>query len=266
MSSHDARARLRELLGPWQGEIYHFPTLGSTNDWMKEAARHGLPEWSVAIADLQTAGRGRHGRTWISPLGNLYLSVLLRPVLPAGCLSLLPLAAGLAVAAGVEAFGAAPRLKWPNDVVVEGRKLAGILVESSSGSGAVEAAVVGVGVNIVASLGGAPPELAPLVTSLEDLTGDVPPALDVAAKVLGAMAVWYHALSDEPPRVVEEWRRRAVTWWGRPVEVRSGLEVIEGIAEDVDDRGALVVRKGDGSRVALLSGDARELRLADRTP
>ncbi|HLA79334.1 MAG TPA: biotin--[acetyl-CoA-carboxylase] ligase, partial [Vicinamibacteria bacterium] len=119
------RSRLSERLRTekrWPGEIYHFAELGSTNDWLKDACRHGLPEWSLVVADRQTAGRGRHGRAWASPPGNLYLSVLLRPRLPAELVSLLPLLAGVAVVEAAAGWGVAAELKWPNDVQAGGLK------------------------------------------------------------------------------------------------------------------------------------------------
>jgi len=125
----------------WPAPIEHVETVTSTNDLLKERARQGALEWTVVWADRQTAGRGRHGRGWHSPPGNLFLSVLLRPSLSPDRVLLLPLAAGVAVAAAVAELGVAAHLKWPNDLVVGERKLAGILVEGLASA----AVLVGLG-------------------------------------------------------------------------------------------------------------------------
>ncbi len=261
----EVRAELGALLEterPWPGEIYHFANLSSTNDWLKEASRQGLPEWSLALADSQTAGRGRHGRAWASPRGNLYLSVLLRPRLPADRVGLLPLLAGVAVAETAGAWGIEARLKWPNDVVVGGQKLAGILVEGVSGGGGLEAAVVGVGLNLLQELGGVPEDVRRSAASVEALAGRLLAPVAAAACVLGRLRAWYDVLGLTPQTVVEAWRRLSVPWWGRPVEVRSGAEAIRGVAEGIEERGGLVLQREDGSRVVLFAGEARELRLS----
>src|SRR5687767_3265693 len=104
------RVRLEERGRRWPAPIEHLPVVGSTNDWLKERARAGAPEWSAILADLQTAGRGRQGRQWHSPAGNLFLSVLLRPALGFERAALIPLAAGVAAAESLEEWGVAARL------------------------------------------------------------------------------------------------------------------------------------------------------------
>lgn len=261
----DVRAQLGALLQarePWPGEIYHFGSLGSTNDWLKGASRQGLPEWSLVLTDSQTAGRGRHGRAWASPPGNLYLSVLLKPRLPADRVGLLPLLAGVAVAEAAGAWGIEAQLKWPNDVVVGGRKLAGILVEGVSGGADLEAVVVGVGLNLLLELGGVPEDVRLSAVSVEALAERLVSPAEAAASVLGRLRAWYDLLGPTPEAVLEAWRRLSVPWWGRPLEVRSGAEAIRGIAEGIDERGGLRLQREDGSRVVLFAGEARELRLA----
>jgi BirA family biotin operon repressor/biotin-[acetyl-CoA-carboxylase] ligase len=254
-------ARLRALLErtgrAWPGPIEHLGLADSTNDRLKDRARQGAATGAVVFADAQTAGRGRHGRAWISPSGGLYLSVLLRP--PVASLPLLPLAAGLAVADGLAAFGVAARLKWPNDVVGAQGKVAGILAESSSSAGSLDWVVVGLGVNVDPR-----DELPEGASSMKRETGKAPPLLEVAAAVLGALPAWYDAvLASGNPSVVAAWRRRSVPWWGRTVEVRSGEQVLRGVLRDVDAQGALVIEPRDGPEVAVVSGDVRALRLED---
>ena len=139
-------------------------SIGSTSDRLKALARGGAPEWTVVLADVQTGGRGREGRTWVSPPGGLYLSVLLRPRFEK--VGLLPLAAGVAVAEAAGELGVRTELKWPNDVLASGRKLAGILSEAASGPAGVEWVALGIGVNVSLDAARLPPEMQDGVTSL----------------------------------------------------------------------------------------------------
>jgi BirA family biotin operon repressor/biotin-[acetyl-CoA-carboxylase] ligase len=253
-------ARLRELLAarawPWSSPVEHHASLGSTSDRLKELARAGAPEGSVVWADTQTRGRGRHGNAWLSPPGNLYVSLLLRP--GAACASLLPLAAGVAVAEALEAWGVSPRLKWPNDLLIDVRKLGGILAESSSTGPRIDWAVVGIGINVRAKVA---QELVESAVSLLDAGGPAAEVVDVAGAVLARLAVWYHRIqSAEADTLVDEWRRRSVPWWGQKVEAWSRGARIEGRAVGVDDEGGLVLEMDDGSKETLRSGEVRRCR------
>jgi BirA family biotin operon repressor/biotin-[acetyl-CoA-carboxylase] ligase len=231
----------------------------STSDRVKALARAGAPEWTTVLADRQSGGRGREGRAWASPPGGLYLSVLLRPRFAR--VGLLPLAAGVAVAEAAGELGVHAELKWPNDVLASGRKLAGILSEAASGPGGVEWVVLGVGLNVALDVAGLPPGLAGAATSLRAEGAPDPPVAKVAAAVLERLGVWYDALGSGPGRVVSAWRSRSVPWWGSRVEVQTGGGELEGRLVEVDDDGALVVEVG-GRRQRLLSGEVRRLRPA----
>ncbi|HVQ24790.1 MAG TPA: biotin--[acetyl-CoA-carboxylase] ligase, partial [Planctomycetota bacterium] len=205
--------------GPRLPALEWHDELGSTSDRLKDLARAGAPAWTVVVGERQTGGRGREGRTWQSPKGGLYLSVLLRPA--SERVSLIPLAAGIAVAEAVLEFGVRAELKWPNDVLVSGRKLAGILAEASSSGSGVEWVVLGVGVNVAVELEALPEPLRQSATSLAACGArDAPPSA-VAAAALARLSVWYDALRTEPARVVAAWRAQAVPWWGELVEVRT---------------------------------------------
>jgi BirA family biotin operon repressor/biotin-[acetyl-CoA-carboxylase] ligase len=243
-------------------ELRVLDRVSSTNDVARQAAREGAPEGLVVLAHAQTGGRGRHGRTWVSPPGNLFLSVLLRPRDP-GSLSLLPLAAGVAVADALEAEGAVCRLKWPNDVLAGERKIAGILAEASTEAGRVDSVVVGIGVNVNLRTGDAPPEIASRTASLVEETGRAHDVAAVAAAVLGRWVLWYDALQADAGVVREAWRARSIDWWGRAVEVVSGGARVTGIARGIDDSGALMIDAPDGTVSRVLSGEARALRPAD---
>lgn len=255
---------MRQALGAWPAPIEQLEETSSTNDVARQRGREGAPEWTTVIADRQTAGRGRHGRAWMSPPGNLYLSVVLRPPPPAARWTLLPLLCGVAVAEAIgETTGVLTEVKWPNDVLVGGRKLAGILVESGSAGAALDAVVAGIGVNLVSVPAGLPADVRATVTSLAAETGRMPAVADVAAAVLARMAGWYGALRREGGApLVTAWRARSVAWWGRVVEARSGEHVIRGTAVDVDPSGALVLEQEGGARVLIHSGDVRQVRAA----
>jgi len=238
----------------WHDEVV------STSDRLKELARAGAPAWTVVVAESQSGGRGREGRTWQSPKGGLYLSVLLRPQSERA--SLIPLAAGVAVAEAVLGFGVRAELKWPNDVLVSGRKLAGILAEASSGASGVEWVVLGIGVNVAIDPLALPEALRDAATSLVACgVRDARPA-EVAAATLARLAVWYDALRAAPAQVVAAWRAQAVPWWGALVEVRTAGGERRGRLAAIDEEGALLLETADGERIRLVSGEVSRVRVA----
>lgn len=252
------RERLRNRGLAWVSEIEHHERLVSTNDRLKDRARDGAPEWTVVLADAQTGGRGRQGRSWASPPGGLYLSVLLRPRFEA--FGLIPLVAGVALVEALREHGVAAELKWPNDALAGGGKVAGILAEASSSSGRLDWIVLGIGANLEAGES-LPAGVREAATSIHALTGARVEPVVAACSVLAQLLLWYDALRVEPAVVVRAWNERALPWWGRPVELRSGGQVVRGIAEGIDSGGALVLIGEDGSRMTVLSGDVSAVRL-----
>ncbi|MGE5127128.1 MAG: biotin--[acetyl-CoA-carboxylase] ligase [Betaproteobacteria bacterium] len=244
---------------PLPARLEWHESLVSTNDRLKELARDGAPEWTVVLADVQTGGRGRAGRGWASPAGGLYLSLLLRPRFTH--VGVLPLAAGLAVADAAAEHGAEAFLKWPNDVLLGERKLAGVLAEAASSAAGVDWVVLGVGVNVSVPPRAFPAELREAVASLADV-GPAPEVAALAAAVLDRLRVWYHAAASSRAAVVAAWRQRAVAWWGEPVEIRTGGETLRGRLLDVDDEGALLVATGAGRARRVLSAEVVRLRRA----
>jgi BirA family biotin operon repressor/biotin-[acetyl-CoA-carboxylase] ligase len=255
------RAHLEERGLSWPAPIEHFEALTSTSDRLKELAREGAPEWTAVLADRQTAGRGRQGSLWLSPPGNLFLSVLLRPALDNETAGLVPLAAGAAVCEALRSFGASATVKWPNDVLVGERKIAGVLSEANWVEGVLDAVFLGIGVNLALDPRDLPPALRPRTTSLVAETSHAADRDAVAAEVLARLRVWYHALRGGGAAIVEGWRALSSSWWGRRIEVRSGGATIEGLAYGVDGSGALLLQLDDGEVVRVLAGEARRLRL-----
>jgi BirA family biotin operon repressor/biotin-[acetyl-CoA-carboxylase] ligase len=256
-----ARALVQDLAargGPRLPALEWHDELGSTSDRLKDLARAGAPAWTVVVGERQTGGRGREGRTWQSPKGGLYLSVLLRP--ESERVSLVPLAAGVAVAEAVLEFGVRAELKWPNDVLVSGRKLAGILAEASSSGSGVEWVALGIGVNVAVELDALPEALRQSATSLAACGArDARPSA-VAAAALARLSVWYDALRTEPARVVAAWRAQAVPWWGELVEVRTAGGERRGRLTAIDEEGALWLETPAGERIRLVSGEVSRVR------
>ncbi len=257
------RSRLSERGIDWPGQLEHHETLPSTNGRLKEWARGGAPEWSCVIADQQTAGRGRHGRDWASPPGNLYMSLLLRSAGEAGGPpTIFSLVAGVAVAEALAEYGVFAQLKWPNDVVgVSSRKLAGILVEASSSGSSLETLVIGIGINLTERYGALPPELRSSATTLAAETGRPVERGDLAAAVLGQLLERVGEARSDSRRALDRWREHSVRWWGSTVEVSCGAETLRGVARGIDGSGALLLDLGDGEIRSVTSGKARALRL-----
>jgi BirA family transcriptional regulator, biotin operon repressor / biotin---[acetyl-CoA-carboxylase] ligase len=230
----------------------------STNDRLKTLARAGAPEWTTVLADSQTGGRGREGRSWASPPGGLYLSVLLRPRVAK--VGLLPLAAGVAVSEAAEGLGVRTELKWPNDVLASGRKLAGVLSEAASGVAGVEWVVLGVGLNVSLDPAEAPPEIRASLTSLAAEGAEDASVPAVAAAVLARLAVCYDALVSRPGDVVAAWRSRAGSFRDGLVEALTREGRLRGRVLDVDDEGALLIQIEGGGRRRLLSGEVVRVR------
>lgn len=240
---------------------------GSTNTDLSALARAGEREGVVLVADHQTAGRGRLGRTWQAPPGSsLLVSVLCRPALPLSRAHLVTVAAGLAAADAVEEVaGFRPGLKWPNDLVVETaagtRKLAGLLAESVVEGATLAAVVVGMGMN-VAWPHPLPDELAATAASVDDVAGRDVAVADMLAAYLAALCRRYDTLHGAGGvAATAAAHRAACTTLGRRVKVQLGDGVVEGEALDVDDDGHLVLDV-DGIRRSIAVGDVVHVRPA----
>ena len=245
----------------WSGEwdIHRLDEVGSTNTYVRDRARQGAPEGLVAVADHQTAGRGRLDRRWESPPGtNLLASVLLRPACAGGDVHLCAGAVALAGAdACREVAGVEPRLKWPNDLLLDGAKVAGVLAEAEFAGPSLTAVVVGIGINVAwpgpAEAGG---------TCLDEVRGSAQPVdrqvlLD---HLLGALGPRLAQLEEAGGRGVlaDEVRRRCATL-GQEVRVVLAGEEVTGRAAAIDDAGHLVVETAAGPR-AVSAGDVVHLR------
>lgn len=231
----------------------------STNEEVRRRAESGAPEGLVIRADAQTAGRGRRGRAWASQPGNLYVSLLLRPRRDIAEVATLSFLTAVAVAEAVEQAGAAAgidlagrvRCKWPNDVMLDGAKLCGILLESRTGpDGRLDYLIVGVGVNLTTH-----PDGLPYPATHLGAAGVALPPGGLLDKMLTGFAVWYerwHYEGFAPVRAA--WLQRA-QGLGGPVVVRTGETEVRGIFSALDASGALVLELPNGQRQSVTAGD-----------
>jgi BirA family transcriptional regulator, biotin operon repressor / biotin---[acetyl-CoA-carboxylase] ligase len=246
-----------DRVGIFDRQVLWYAEVGSTNDVAATLADRGEPEGTVVVADSQSAGRGRHGRAWASPPGaGLYMSAVMRPA--AHAVGLLTIAAGVALADGIQtATGLRPQLKWPNDVYMDGRKLAGILAEAGTSAAGVQHVVLGCGVNLMPAAYPAP--VAARATSIESELGRPIDRGLLLVECLAALHVRYRELqSNAGAAVIGRWRERAVSTFGRRVEWDVAGVTRRGVAEGVDDTGALLVRDGT-TRARVISGEVRWL-------
>jgi BirA family biotin operon repressor/biotin-[acetyl-CoA-carboxylase] ligase len=248
-------ARVADRLGTFGRRVLWYEDISSTNTVASALAENGAEEGCVVVADAQSAGRGRLGRVWSSPPGaGIYASIILRPTPVVS--RLITLAMGVAIAEGIQsATGLDAEVKWPNDVYVRGRKLAGILAEAGVSSAGAHHVVVGFGINVLPAC--YPPDVAARATSIEAELGRPIERGLVFADCLAAMAERYRDLEERRVKdVLSAWRRRAIAIFGRGVEWESDGAICQGIAQDVDDAGALVVRTQHGL-VRVVSGEMK---------
>jgi BirA family biotin operon repressor/biotin-[acetyl-CoA-carboxylase] ligase len=230
--------------------VLYYPSLTSTMETARQAVGQGAVEGTVVIADEQTAGKGRLKRTWLAPRGNIAMSVILHPAL-ANLPSLIMLAS-LAVVKSIESLtGLKAQIKWPNDILINGKKVCGILIENVI-QGKTVAAIIGIGIDVNLWLADYP-EIQSIATSLSDELGSEVSRLKLIRSLLVEMESLYLTLSAGGS-LFDEWRDSLVTL-GKKVRV-SGMDTsYEGIAESVDRDGSLLIRGTDGKLTRVVAGD-----------
>jgi BirA family biotin operon repressor/biotin-[acetyl-CoA-carboxylase] ligase len=249
--------RLRQSLAaaPLYRDLLYLPVTASTNTEALVRAKVGAPEGTLVLADEQSAGRGRVGRVWRSlPRQQILLSLVLRPIFAP---HFLVMAASLAVARAIEVTTAlVPAIKWPNDVLVVGAKVCGILIETSTDTRGQPFAVVGIGLNVNGRLAD-DPELAGRASTLAEAAAHPLDREALAAELLLELADLYARLSasaEERQSVRSAWRARLDTL-GREVHIAQGEREVHGLAVDVDADGTLLVRAADGQIIPITWGD-----------
>ena len=242
---------------PWKDSLICFPSIGSTNDHLRALAKAGAPAGTAVIADHQTGGHGRRGRSFHSPEGvGVYLSLLLRPDCPPSQLMHLTCAVAVAMCDAVEdAAGFRPAIKWTNDLVSGQRKLGGILTEIGfNAAGNVDWAIIGVGINCRQQISDFPEEIRDMAGSLSVVTGRDIDRDAVAAAMLEQLHLLSEKLLTRQGEILDQYRRDCMTL-NRDVVLVRGDEKRYGRAVDIDSEGALVVRFADGREEAVNSGE-----------
>ena len=245
------------LENPWRKRIQYFDTITSTNDVLKQLAIQGAPEGTILVADCQTGGRGRLGRTFLSPSQvGIYLSILLRPKCKPSELMHLTCASAAATCAAIrEAAGFHPGIKWTNDIVYQNKKLSGTLTELSiNPDGSTSYAIIGTGINCNQSIQDFPTEIRDIAGSIKMITGAEIDRCAVAAKLIDAWYDMSRRLLSEKDAIIDSYRRDCVTL-GRKISVIQKDLVRHGTALDIDEEGALIVRFEDGTVETVNSGE-----------
>jgi len=238
-------------------DIRVFKETTSTNDVIEKLARDGVAEGVVAFAESQTLGRGRLGRRWFSPAGKgLWFSVLLRPKLTPQQTTQITVSASVALARAVETVtGLSPKIKWPNDLLVNGRKVAGILTELAAEQDVVRHVVVGIGIDVNIEPHRFPPELKQTATSLSIEAGHVIDRAELGARILRELDdVYSRIMRREFEAVAEEWETKCSTV-GKLVVVTIGDRRVRGRAEALNSEGALLLRTEHGHLESITGGD-----------
>jgi BirA family biotin operon repressor/biotin-[acetyl-CoA-carboxylase] ligase len=242
--------------------ILQYETIGSTNDEALIQARKGADEGLCVIARHQTAGRGRHGRAWISPPdAGLHFSIVLRPALEMRFLSLITLMTGVAVHDTLEeTFGLDCDIKWANDIHVGGKKICGILAESCE-TGKGLAVIVGIGINLKSA--NFPAELTDIITSVESETGQAPNLETLLKALTKKLASFYEILqsADGAAQIRQAWTERSSYAVGKPVRVVLENKTISGMTRGIESNGALRVETQTGEIQLVQAGDVENLRV-----
>jgi BirA family biotin operon repressor/biotin-[acetyl-CoA-carboxylase] ligase len=251
----DATELGRHLAGGWR-RIEWRAEVDSTQQVARTLAAAGAEEGTVVVAETQSAGRGRLGRTWHSPPGtNLYCSIVLRPTMAPSTVPQLALVAGLATARAIETLGLRPAIKWPNDVLLDGRKVVGIITEMEAELDRVHVVILGIGVNVNATEADFPPYLRETATSLAIAAGRPIDRVRFAAAVIDALEADYgRFVAAGFPALRAEWERRSALA-GRSVTVRSADAEVAGTVAGVDDDGALRLLDGGGVARRVIAGE-----------
>jgi len=232
--------------------ILYYRTLPSTMDFAKRLAKEGIAEGVVVLCDEQTEGRGRQGRKWFaSSSSSILMSVIFRPTLEQ--LPQLNMLASLAIVLTIDRVaGVKSAIRWPNDVLIDGKKVAGILMENVFEGEALQAAIVGVGLNVSLDVS-AYPEIASMATSLSTELGRELNRDDVLRPLLEETDLLYQAVKRNED-VYHRWLPHVETL-GKTVRIRSGRSVEEGLAQSINPDGSITLRRGDGSLVTIATGE-----------
>ena len=255
-----SKIRKRLSAGTVGRKLFVYGEVGSTNDVLARLFREGAAgDGTVVIADSQTAGRGRLGRKWASPGGrNLYLSVLFRPDAPARAAAVFTFLGSLALESVFSDYGVGVSIKWPNDILAGGKKMAGVLAEMGCSRGKVDYLIMGVGVNLNLSDGFVRREMKDVsdrVASLSTLLGGDVDREEFAARLIDALDGFYRVFSESGPGAVTALWSEKWGFVGREISIDAGGEILRGTVERVDENGFLCLRVAGGGLEKVVAGD-----------
>ncbi len=252
-------AQLRELIKAKRlgGKLHYFSQIGSTNSHARELAERGAAEGEIVIAEAQTEGRGRLRRRWESPpFANLYLSIILRPRLPARHAPQITLTAAVALADTAAFFlRRPPAIKWPNDILVDGKKLAGILTEAACAGERIDYVVLGIGVNVNYRRDAMPEELRRRATSLADSMGKAISRESVLVRLIHDLDRCYGELEEAGFEALRSRWLARFDLRGREIRVEHGGQTVVGRAIGIDPEGGLIVEDNRGQSRTIVAGD-----------
>jgi BirA family biotin operon repressor/biotin-[acetyl-CoA-carboxylase] ligase len=243
-------------------DVHIFQEIGSTNAQAMKMAAKGAEEGMLLIAETQTDGKGRLDRKWFSPPGvNLYFSVVLRPKIDCAQATILALLAGVAVAHAVrERSGLIPGLKWPNDILIHEKKVAGILAELAADGKSIKHLILGIGLNVNLEASMLPPDLSKTATSLKIESGRTVSRLEMLVTMVNQIERWYTVFLDQGPTpILKEYIQLSHTI-GRQIQVVCRDNVLEGEAAGLAPNGGLILCGHDGTSRTILTGDVIHLR------
>jgi BirA family transcriptional regulator, biotin operon repressor / biotin---[acetyl-CoA-carboxylase] ligase len=253
----------KKLAGKFIGhKLYYYPETGSTNDEAYRLGLDGAEEGTVVIAGRQTKGKGRLARSWHSPAGsNIYTSLILRPHLPPAAAPQISLVAGVAVADVLEQYCAGKvELKWPNDVLIAGKKVCGILAQMKMSGSAVDFVVLGIGINVNIGADQFPEDIWKIATSLAVSTGSEIYRPELIISLYENLAKWYKKLLQNGFAAVKEKWLSLAPMIGQNVQVMFRDEVVSGRALDLDDDGSLIILTAKNEKLKISAGDATILK------
>jgi BirA family biotin operon repressor/biotin-[acetyl-CoA-carboxylase] ligase len=241
-------------------EIHYFREVDSTNEVAKVLAQEGAPEGTVVIAERQRKGKGRGGKPWISPIGGAWMSIILRPdTLPMNAPQL-TFTAGVAAAKTIkEEYGLEVGIKWPNDILIENKKVCGILTEISAEKDSIDYIIAGIGIDANVDLDQLPPELREETTSLKSELEKEISRMMLVRKFLENFEAMYNEFNQGNfQKILQKWRKYSKTI-GSNVQIRKGTEIIQGEAVGVNREGVLILELKDGSLRKIISGECRHV-------
>jgi BirA family biotin operon repressor/biotin-[acetyl-CoA-carboxylase] ligase len=243
-------------------EIHLLRETASTNSVGMEMASKGAPEGTVIVAERQSAGKGRLGRRWISPKGNLYVSIILRPEISTYKAPLITLLGAVSAASAIRAECGLPAgIKWPNDILLSGKKACGLLTEMSAEPDRIKHIVLGIGIDVNMDLLDLPEEIRAFTTTLSAEAGRRIDRVSLLRTLLRELEIRYQAFLSGDDAVLEEWKRLNITT-GRHVAVSGMNQIVEGLAERIDAEGRLVITCADGTIHTVAAGDVTIVKKA----